>query len=334
MYKLIENEAFKMIGKKRLYIALGILFIMVAAFAYGQYKSTDRIISQIAARSGVATINEWDKIVEQQVIILKKDVDNPYLDEERRARSRVRMEQLQYFLDNDMNPYSVTGPTFITKFLSMTISLFLPLLMILLAADIVSGELGAGTIKLLLVQGVPRWKILLSKYITLLMFEAVVLFFAVAFSFGVAGIFFGFGGWTEPVSTGFKAFAGKLLTSDIVNVPQWKFILMSLGLAYYVSVAVGTVSFMISVLVKSTVASIGIMLSTMLGGALLSRFLEDWGLPRYLFVTNLNLIDYISGSLRPVVGMNMSFSICVLGIWIIGSIGVSFVYFSKRDILV
>ena len=39
---------------------------------------------------------------------------------------------------------------------------------ILLSADLVSGELGSGTIKLLLVRAVPRWKILLSKYIALI----------------------------------------------------------------------------------------------------------------------------------------------------------------------
>lgn len=206
--------------------------------------------------------------------------------------------------------------------------------MILLAADMVSGELAGGTIKLLLVRGVPRWKVLLSKYLALLLLELNVVFFTLLISVAVSGIFFGYGGWTEPVATGFQVAAGQLVTSSVVNVPQWQYLLMVYGLAYFVMVVVGTVSFMISVLVKSTAASIGIMLSTLVSGSFLNSFLADWTLPRYLFMVNMRLTDYISGSLRPIEGMNMTFSLTVLAVWMAAAIVVSFWYFSKRDILV
>jgi len=198
----------------------------------------------------------------------------------------------------------------------------------------VSGELAGGTIKLLLVKGVPRWKVLLAKYAALMLLELNVVFFTLLFSVAVSGIFFGYGGWTEPVATGFQVIAGKLITSNVVNVPQWHYLLMVYGLAYFVMVVVGTISFMISVLVKSTAASIGIMLSILISGTFLSSFLADWTLPRYLFMANMRLTDYISGSLHPIAGMNMNFSLTVLAAWMAAAIAVSFWYFSKRDILV
>ena len=334
MYNLVKNEVFKMIGKKRLYFTLGIAFVIIAAFAYGQYHSLDRTKENLSKRIGIEATSDWRQVLQQQLIDIKRRMDSPYMDDERRANLRVRAEQMQFYLDENINPLEVSAVTFSTKFIEQSLLFLLPLLMIILSADIVSGELSGGTIKLLLVRGVSRWKILLSKYITIILLEALVMFFVLILSIGVSGIFFGYGGWNTPVITGFKVVAGKLVTSDIVNVPGWKYLMMTYGLAYFVAVVVGSVSFMISTLVRSTAASIGIVLATLIGGTLLTNFLEDWKLPRYFFTANLRLTDYISGSLNPIEGMDMTFSLTVLSAWTIISIIVSFAYFTRRDILV
>lgn len=334
MYNLIKNEVIKMVRKKRLYIVLGILLITISAFAYGQSHSLDRTREQLARRIGATAAGDWRKIAEQQIIDIKNRLDSNYMNEQNRSTTRVRMEQLKYYLENDINPVDISNASFTTRFFEQAIYLFLPLMMVLLAADMVSGELAGGTIKLLLVRGVPRWKVLLSKYIALLLLELNVLFFTLLISVAVSGVFFGYGGWTAPVATGFQVAAGKLITSNVVNVPQWQYLLMVYGLTYYVAVAVGTISFMISVLVRSTAASIGIMLSTLISGTFLTSFLADWTLPRYLFTVNMRLSDYLSGSLRPIEGMNLTFSLTVLAAWIAAALAVSFWYFSKRDILV
>ncbi len=334
MYKLVKNEFLKIVGKKRLYITLAVLFIMVAAFAYGQYDSLNRTKIQLANRLGVTAITDWKSIVGQQILDYQARLDSPYQDEDRRAQTRVRMEQSQFYLDNNINTVDLTAANFTTKIISQSMSLFLPLLMILLAADLVSGEMGEGTIKFLLVQGIPRWKLLLSKYIALLGLETVVLFFSFIFSILISGLLFGYGGWLEPVATGFKIVGGKLDTSHVTFVAQWEYILMAFGLAYYVSIVVGTISLMISVLVRSSIASLGIVLAFLIGGSQLTSYLATWQLPRYLFTSNLNLMSYISGSLQSIQGMNMTFSITVLAVWTITALVVSFVYFNKRDILV
>jgi ABC-2 type transport system permease protein len=204
----------------------------------------------------------------------------------------------------------------------------------MLAADMVSGEAASGTIKLLLVRNVPRWKILLSKYLALIILEVIVVCFAFVLSAIISGFFFGFGGWLAPVATGFKVLAGKLDSSNVFNVPQWRYSLMVYSLAFYVAVVVGSISFMISILVKSTAASIGIIMSTLIAGNFISYFLSDWKITRYMFMVNLRLTDYLSGSFQPIEGMNMLFSITVLLGWAIAAILISFVYFTKQDILV
>jgi len=119
-----------------------------------------------------------------------------------------------------------------------------------------------------------------------------------------------------------------------MNVPQWQYALMVYALAFYVSFIVGGISFMISVIVKTTAASIGIMMSTLVAGGFLSYFLSDWRLTRYLYMVHLRLPDYLSGHFQPIEGMTMTFSVTVLGVWAVCALIISFLYFTRQDILV
>lgn len=315
-------------------MVMGILVVMISLFAYGQNRINVRTKEQLIKRIGAAETADWKKLAEQQLIDLKNRLDSHYLDENRKSSLRVRIEQLQYNIENDMNPLDSSSAKFTTRFMEQAIFLFLPLLILILSADIVSGESSSGTIKLLLARSVPRWKILLSKYLCLIMMEMVVLFFTMIISIAIAGIFFGFGGWMTPAATGFKVLAGQLDTSEVMNVPQWHYALMVYSLAFYVSLIVGSISLMISVIVKTTAASIGIMMSTLIAGSFLSYFLSDWKLTRYMYMVHLRLTDYMSGHFQPIEGMSMAFSVTVLGVWAVCALIISFFYFTRQDILV
>lgn len=311
-----------------------ILIVLITIFAYGQNQSLARTKAQLSQRMGVTATDDWRKLADQQIIDIKNRLDSPYMDEKSKSSSRVRMEQLQYNLDNNINPLEQSAAKFTTIFMQQAIFLFLPLLIIMLSSDMVSGESSSGTIKLLLVRNVPRWRILLSKYLALLILEVLVVFVSFVLAAIVSGFFFGFGGWFAPVATGFKVLAGQLDSTGVRNVPQWQYSLMVYSLAFFVAFVVGSISFMISVLVKSTASSIGIIMSTLVAGNFISFFLADWKITRYLFMVNLRLTDYLSGSFQPIEGMNMLFSVTVLLGWAIASMIISFVYFTKQDILV
>lgn len=346
LLKLVENEIYKTVYKKRLLIIFGILLILITSFSYGEKNSLNRTKERLAQRIGVSATTDWRKLCEQQILDMKNRMESSanhsgggeqhaeFDGEHSPAAMTVRIEQLKYFLDNNINPLDSSAAKFTTRFMEQSIFLFLPLLMIVLAADMVSGEAADGTIKLLLTRNVPRWKILLSKYIALLIMELLVIVMAAVIAVAVSGIFFGYGGWLMPVSTGFKVIGGQLDTAGVLNVPQWKYMFMVYGLGYFVSVVVSTISFMISVLVRSTPASIGIMMASLIGGNFMSFFLADWKLTRYLFMVNLRLTDYLSGSFQPIMGMNMTFSVTVLLVWALAALAVSFAYFTRQDILV
>jgi ABC-2 type transport system permease protein len=334
LFSLVENEVIKMIFKKRLFLIFGILLVLITLFSYGEKYTIDKNKEQLSKRIGITEKYDWKKLTEQQIISTKNRLDNPYIPETEKATLKVRIEQLQYYIDKGINPIDSSAAKFSSSFMEEAIFMFLPLLIVMLAADMVSGEASNGTIKLLLTRNVPRWKILLSKYLALIIMEIIVLVFAIILSTIISGIFFGYGGWTEPVSAGFKVIKGKLDATNVINVPQWQYTIMVYALAYFIALVIGSISFMVSVLVKSTAASIGVMMSTLVGGSILSYFIADWKFTRYLFMVNLRLTDYLSGSVTPVEGINMTFSIVVLIAWAIGALAVSFIWFTKQDILV
>ena len=73
----------------------------------------------------------------------------------------------------------------------------------IVAIDIVSGERSDGTMKMLLTRPIRRWKILLSKYVTMLFFISLILFLVGLFAYILSGLVFGYSGWNLPVLTGF-----------------------------------------------------------------------------------------------------------------------------------
>ncbi|CCQ20105.1 Uncharacterized adenine-specific methylase MPN_111 [Listeria monocytogenes] len=67
--------------------------------------------------------------------------------EEYQKYFKVLVGQLQYYLDNDINPNAPGAPTFLKTFVENGISLLFPLFIMVIAADLISAETSAGTMK-------------------------------------------------------------------------------------------------------------------------------------------------------------------------------------------
>jgi ABC-2 type transport system permease protein len=218
-------------------------------------------------------------------------------------------------------------------FIENAISLFIPLLALVVSIDIVSSERSDGTIKALLTRPINRWKILLSKYLAVILFSAVVVFLVAVLCLLISGIFFTFKGWSAPVLTGFTFSNGQLITENVTTIPQWKYLLKVIGLAWYVSICVSSIAFMVSVLIRNTAAAMGIMLASLIAGSILVGFAGTWEGSKYIFSVHLQLTDYISGQMPMISGVNLTYAVTVLLIWAICATVISFYTFIKQDIL-
>ena len=325
MNKLVQNEMMKLLAKKRLIVIAVIVAVLVGLFTYAQYK-------QSLERQEKLGTTDWRASVQTSIIDITNRLSSSGMSDDSRERMQITLKQQQYYLDHDINPSEPGAPTFMRIFIENSGMMLIPLLVIVIASDLVSSEHTLGSIKLLLTRPVQRWRILVSKYISLLLAISIIMAIVGILSFLLSGIVFGYKGMDAPVITGFSAQAGNLDISRVRMISQWKFLLMDFGLVWFVAVVVGTLSFMLSVLIRSTAAGMGIMLAALVSGSILSTMVSSWESAKYLFMVNLNLTGYLSGIAPPIEGMTLLFSISVLVVWWLLALLISFFVFTRQDV--
>lgn len=325
MTQLIKNETIKMISKKRFYVVLLVLIVLVPLFSFAQLRQSESKREKYGS--------DWRREVQQAITDNQNSLGSDRVPEEWKKYRKIYIQQMKYYLEHDVNPAQPGGVSFTREFLNNAATLFIPLLILGIGSDIVSSERTNGTVKMLLTRPVRRWKVLLSKLITLLMFVSLIIVSTSIICYLISGLFFGYGGFTMPVFTGFQLNGSEVDLSAVHAVPQWKYLFMQTGLIWFVGIIVAILTFMVSVLVRSTAASIVIMMATLISGTILTNMASSWNSAKYLFMVNFGLTNYLAGSPAPIEGMTLGFSLIVLSIWGVCSLIVSFLVFTKQDIL-
>ncbi len=333
MISLIQNEIIKILLKKKMFLIIILLLIFVSLLSYGQQYTYNKNIQKFEAESGGMEY-DWKGLTTQRLNELEKRNMDELIPGEVRSSIDREIQQLNYFIENDINPITPTASKFNVGFAEQGITLLIPLLIVILAADLVSNEFSKKTIKILLTRAVPRWKILLSKYIALIMMTTILVFIIAILSTSVSYLFFQQWGFNEPIVTGFSLIKGKLDSSSTILISRFQYTLLIYSLVWFVSIVIASITLMISVVIDNSPSAIGIVMASLIGGQFLQFFLSDWELVKYFFVTNLDLTRYLTGSYQPIEGMSLNFSIVVLGIWAIVSLIISFVVFNRKDVLV
>jgi len=172
---------------------------------------------------------------------------------------------------------------------------FINIFSISIASGIVANEFNWGTIKFLLIRPFSRSKILLSKYITVIIFSALLTFLLFIFSFATNSL---------------------LYTNNLGN-QGFSDILMLFLLKYPEIFMYSTIAFMLSVLSKSSSLALGFSLVIVFIGPIIAYYLPN----KYLLFSN---VDLTRGDLR--------FSIAILLIYTIIFNFISWIIFLKRDI--
>ncbi len=325
MTKLVQNEMLKLVRKKKLVVIALIIGVLVSLFTYAQFKIVERTVERLGEV-------DWRTTLQQQIIDTQNRLTSSRISDEWRSQLQLRIQQQQYYLDKDINPMEPGAPTFMRMFAENSINLFIPLMVMVVAADLVSSERSAGTVKLLLTRPVKRWKILMSKYISLVLSVSFIVAMFGILSYLISGIVFGYGGWKAPVITGFTVEGGELNTAGVHLIPQWQYLFMVFGLVWFVALVVGTLTFMLSVLMRSTAAGMGVMLAALIAGAILNNMVASWESAKYLFMINLKITDYLAGNTPPIEGMTLGFSLAVLAAWGLAALAVSFSVFTRQDV--
>jgi ABC-2 type transport system permease protein len=318
---LVRNEILKLLRRRRFAIVVAILAVILALVSYSQYRQLREQRTQ-----------NWRAELQERIARYENRMRRGGLNDSWARSMRAEVRRLQFYLDRGINPEQPTAPLVVRTFANAAGFLLLPLLVAVLGSDIVSAENAEGTDKLLLTRARRRWKILTAKLVTLWLFASLTLLIGGVIAYAVTAPVLPAGGWDLPSFNGFSMSDTALRVDSVRQLPLWKDALLAYGLEWYALLAVASIALMLSVIFKSSAASIGTMLASLIGGTILTRVSPDWTAGKYLFISALPLADYYSGQAPPYDGMSMSFCIALLGAWAAAALCVAYALFTRRDV--
>lgn len=302
-------------------IVIAILLVIMTLVSYAQYRQLQRTKNA-----------NWRADLQERIARYENAMRRGRVSDSWARSMRAEITRLQVYLDRGINPEQPTAPLVVRTFANAAGFLLLPLLIAVLGSDIVSAENAEGTDKLLLTRPVRRWKILTSKLVTLWLFTTLTLLCGALLSYLVSALVLPYQGWDVPTFNGWSLTSERFSVESLRQLPLWKDTLIAYGLEWFALLTVAAIALLLSVIFKSSAASIGTMLASLIGGTILTRVSPDWTAGKYLFVSALPLADYYTGQAPPYDGMSMAFCMILLGVWALTALVTAFALFTRRDV--
>ncbi|MET3657579.1 ABC transporter permease [Sporosarcina psychrophila] len=311
MLKLIQNEWMKLWSKKATWIMTALLVVAILGML-GLTKWIDTMSNYDEP--------DWKTSVQGELTITKEQLGTTTLVDSERERLEDKEKVLEYRLANSIEPLNGNSRESMIMN-SGGIGSIAVLLTVIVAAGIVASEFTQGTIKMLLSRPVKRWKILTSKYVTVILFGILLMLIGFIVSIFGAYLFFQSGQGQELVWNG----------KEVVEVSVWGKGLYILLLSFGNVFVTATFAFMIGSVFRSSSLAIGLSLFIYFMGSTLVMLLAKYEVVKYIVFTHMDLTIYET-DFRIVEGITMSFSLAVLAVYIVIFLIISYTTFIKRDI--
>ncbi|MEK4176061.1 ABC transporter permease subunit [Aeribacillus sp. FSL K6-1305] len=313
MFSLIKNEMVKIFAKKANWIYILILILAVVIGGIIQQK----IYGEPS--------DNWREETQTELNQLKKDLEAAPNEDKEWIMEQI--QQKQRYLDENINPNAVSNWHFMNgTVIGMT--MLVTLFAVIVSSASVSSEFAEGTIKQLLIRPHQRWVILLSKYISVLIYSIVLLIVLIISGYIVGLILFGSGDFNA------KIFETTLDGQQKLAVVGTQFFLKVM---YYIPslLIIMTIAFMLSTLFKSQALAVGIgifvlFLSSTIGGVIV-LLAEKYTWTKFLIFPHLDLTVYALQE-KILQDVTLPMSLIILAVYYIIFLLITFTFFQKRDI--
>lgn len=251
-----------------------------------------------------------------------------YEEEKAYQSAKEDAEKSRYAIEQGKDIYNTSDARGFLLNVFSKYELFIIITIVLIAGAIVSDEFNKGTIKSLLVRPYSRTKILLAKFITVLITVLFIMVVTVILQFIIGGILFGFDSLSIPnVVYNFKT--GKIMEVGILK----SIICTGLGkLPIYV--LLGTLAFALSALFNNTAVAITITLLGYMASSMVNQFAYYYDMEwlKFFVTPNWDFTQFFYGNLPLIKGMSIPLSIIICLVYFVIMIIPTFVVFNKRNI--
>ncbi|GGL49880.1 ABC transporter permease [Sporolactobacillus putidus] len=312
-FALIQNENMKIYRKNATKVMLIILLGMILA------AGLIIKLNQPAPKENTQwkqSLVQQNKMYQQQMAQVKgsKQAVNYY---------KQTIATNQYRIDHNLKPAQGMTLWSFVESAAPNAALLISIFAIIVVSTSIASEFDTGTIKLLLIRPIRRTEVLLSKYLSTLMFAVFCLIVLFVFSWLIGGIMFGFGGAAEAHLSYIN---GKVYETSWV-LAIWKNYLLSCVSLFMMVTFAG----LIASAFRNSGLAIGLSIFLMMASSIIIQLLGGYSWVKYVLFANTDLTQYTTGTpLRS--DMTLSFSLTVLAVYYVIFVIIGWLFYTKRDI--
>jgi ABC-2 type transport system permease protein len=312
MIPLIQNELMKIFGKMAswIYMIVIVLAVLVAGIIYSKFSADPN--------------PNWKQDTQAEITMLENQMASASGDEKKMIQNQI--EQTQQFLDQDINPNAKTNWHFMNDVV-VGVSSLVTLFVVVVGSANVAAEFSDGTIKQLLIRPHQRWRILLSKYIAVIIYALLLVLTLIVSGYIIGLLLFGSGDFNMKMFE--ITLEGRKVA--IVGTQFW------LKMLYFIPslLIIMTIAFMLSTLFKSQALAVGIgifvlFFSSTLGGIIL-MLADKYTWAKLLIFPHLDLTVYALQD-RILEDITLPVSLSILAVYYAVFMMLTFFFFQKRDI--
>lgn len=257
------------------------------------------------------------------------NVDQLEYSEKTKYNENVETKEIsKYIIENNQDIEKVNDTRGILKDIFSEYGLFIIVMIIMIAGTIVSEEFNKGTIKLLLIKPYSRNKILLSKFITMLIMIVFSIVAVIAMELIVGGIIFGYESLSVPVIE----YNFNTQTLEQINIFTYLGIQVLAQLPMLI--LLGTLAFAFSAIFTNSALAIIISLLGYMSTSIINVMVIQYKVSfmKFFVTMNWDLSEYLFGGLPSMEGMTLGFSVVMCALYFIVMIIPTFVLFNKKNI--
>ena len=234
----------------------------------------------------------------------------------------------KYIIENHVDVEKVNDLRGILSRFFNEFGLFIIVIVVMIAGTIVSEEFNKGTIKLLLVKPYSRNKILLSKFITVLIITVFATVVVLGMEIIVGGLIFGFDSLSVPV------IVYNFNTNMIQEINVFAYVGTQVLMIIPSVILLATLSFALSTIFTNSPVAIALPLLGYMGVAVINQLAMQYniGFLRYFVTLNWDFTQYLYGGMPLMEGLTPEFSVVICLLYFFIMMIPTFAIFKKKNI--
>ena len=237
-------------------------------------------------------------------------------------------EESKYILDNKINYNKQNNLSYQLRTIIDDYEIFIIIAILIVASSIVAEEFQTGTIKLLLIKPYSRGKILLRKYLAVIIFLIFITIYLIIVQLVIGSIFFGLSSLKIPV------IIYNFNKECIVEYNIFLYMIIRIISKIPMLLMIITISFCFSTIINNIALSITMPLLIYIFTPSVNYLITQYKINflKYLINVNWNFNDYLFGEIYEIKGINFNFSIIIYLSYYISIIIFTYLNFKKKNI--